>query len=218
MMTSVRSSSKLRSGLRESPAVTYQVWVLRGAGDIIFICRLGTVLYNSRTKRSVPSGFPTSSHKHVPLPIHTMATSPELAHVQGVWDRMKPSSPIYRLLLGNIEITSASKGVVVARLKVEPVHLNSKGTLHGTVSACLTDWMGGMAIASTGLDRTGLSTDIHTSFVSTAKEGDWLEIEGRASKVGGTLAFTTVEIRKAVDGGGSAPVVCTGTHTKYVKQ
>ena len=58
-----------------------------------------------------------------------------------------------------------------------------------------------------------MSTDIHTSYVSTAKAGDVLEIEGKASKVGRTLAFTTVEIRKA--GGG---LVCTGTHTKYVKQ
>ena len=74
-----------------------------------------------------------------------------------------------------------------------------------------------MAIASTGLDKTGVSTDIHTSFVSTAKEGDWLEIEGRASKVGGTLAFTTVEIRKVFDYSGPGPVVCTGTHTKFVK-
>ena len=145
-----------------------------------------------------------------------MQTS-ELEHVQKIWDRIKPHSTIYRLLLCDIEITSASNGTINARLLVEPVHLNSKGTLHGTVSACLTDWAGGLAIASTGLEKTGVSTDIHTAFVGTAKEGDWLHIEGRASKVGGTLAFTTVEIRKIVDGS-AGPIVCTGTHTKYVKQ
>ncbi|KAL9118415.1 MAG: hypothetical protein Q9187_005038 [Circinaria calcarea] len=147
-----------------------------------------------------------------------MATTPELANVQELWNEMKPKSTIYRLLLGDIEIVSASKGVVNARLRVEPIHLNSKGTLHGTVSACLTDWAGGMAIASTGLKKTGLSTDIHTTYISTAKEGDWLEVEGRASKVGSTLAFTTVEIRKAGEGDSPGPMVCTGTHTKYVKQ
>ncbi|MCJ1257279.1 hypothetical protein MMC24_005104 [Lignoscripta atroalba] len=131
---------------------------------------------------------------------------------------MKPNSTIYRLLLGDIEIVSATKGVIVARLRVQPVHLNSKGTLHGTVSACLIDWAGGLAIASTGMDNTGLSTDIHTTFVSTAKHGDWLEIEGRATKVGGSLAFTTIEIRKAGEGANQGPVVSTGTHTKYVKQ
>lgn len=71
-----------------------------------------------------------------------------------------------------------------------------------------------MAIASTGVDNSGLSTDIHTSFVSTAREGDLLEIEGKASKVGASLAFTTIEIRHA---GPGAQVVAHGTHTKYVK-
>lgn len=156
-----------------------------------------------------------SSHKFNQF---IMATTPELANVQEVWDEMKPKSAIYRFLLGDIEIVSASKGAVNARLRVEPIHLNSKGTLHGTVSACLTDWAGSMAIASTGLKKTGLSTDIHTTFISTAKEGDWLEVEGRASKVGSTLAFTTVEIRKIAEGDSSGPMVCTGTHTKYVKQ
>lgn len=143
--------------------------------------------------------------------------TPELEHVRTVWDQIRPNSTIYRLLLSDIEIIRASNGTINARLLVEPVHLNSKGTLHGTVSSCLTDWAGGLAIASTGLGKTGVSTDIHTAFVGTAKEGDWLEIEGRAIKVGGTLAFTTVEIRKVVDGS-AGPVVCIGTHTKYVKQ
>jgi len=142
-----------------------------------------------------------------------MEASAELAHVQDVWNKMRPKSAIYRVLLNDIEIVSASNGAMKARLLVLPVHLNSKGSLHGTVSACLTDWAGGLAIASTGLTSTGVSTDIHTTFVSTAREGDWLEVEGRAVKVGRTLAYTTVEIRK--DGGA---VVAIGSHTKYVKQ
>ncbi|MCJ1434797.1 hypothetical protein MMC27_004167 [Xylographa pallens] len=142
-----------------------------------------------------------------------MEVSAELTHVQDVWNQMRPKSAIYRVLLNDIEIVSASNGTMKARLLVLPVHLNSKGTLHGTVSTCLTDWAGGLAIASTGLASTGVSTDIHTTFVSTAKEGDWLEVEGRATKVGGTLAYTTIEIRKETGG-----VVATGSHTKYVKQ
>ena len=143
--------------------------------------------------------------------------STELVHVRDVWARMKPNSTIYRVLLDDITITAATKGIINARLLVQPVHLNSKRTLHGTVSACLTDWAGGLAIASTGLEKSGVSTDIHTSFISTAKEGDMLDIEARAVKVGSTLAFTTIEIRKVVDGV-PGPFVCTGTHTKFVKQ
>ena len=85
------------------------------------------------------------------------------------------------------------------------------------MSACLTDWAGGLAIATYGGEKTGVSTDIHTTFVATAKEGDVLEVEGRADKVGGTLAFTSVVIRR-VGGDGARSVVSTGSHTKYVKQ
>ena len=144
----------------------------------------------------------------------TDSPTDELLHVQKYWANMRNNSPIYEFLLSDISLISASKGVVTARLAVKPCHLNSKGTLHGTVSACLTDWAGGLAIATHGREKTGVSTDIHTTFVSTAREGDVLEIEGRANKVGGTLAFTSVEIRKVGEGGG---VVAMGSHTKYVK-
>ena len=143
-----------------------------------------------------------------------MASPDELSHVRTVWARMKPSSPIYAFLLSDISLTSASKGSVSAHLAVQAVHVNSKGTLHGTVSACLVDWAGGMAIASTGLDKTGASTDLHITYVQTVKEGDALEIEAKASRAGSTLAYTTVELRRASDGA----IVCLGVHTKYVKQ
>ena len=147
----------------------------------------------------------------------TESPTSELLHVQKYWANMRRNSPLYEFLLSDIVLVSASRGVVVATLHVKECHLNSKGTLHGTVSACLTDWAGGLAIATHGLEKTGVSTDIHTTFISTAKEGDVLEIEGRANKVGGTLAFTSVEIRK-VGKDGASSVVSTGSHTKYVKQ
>lgn len=74
-----------------------------------------------------------------------------------------------------------------------------------------------MAIASTGPSTTGVSTDLSVSYLSTAKAGDILEIEGRALKIGKTLAFTRVAVGKSVEGGKSIPVV-EGSHTKYVKQ
>lgn len=148
-----------------------------------------------------------------------MATevNPELQHVRNYWhEHMKPRSPIYTFLLNDIEFVSASPGRIIAHLKVLPVHVNSKGTLHGVVSSCLMDWAGGMAIVSTstGLNDSGLSTDIHTTYVSIAREGDLLEVEAIASKVGASLAFTTIQIRHAGEAG---QVVAHGTHTKYVK-
>lgn len=138
--------------------------------------------------------------------------SPELQHVRNYWSNMLPSSPVYSFLLSGIDLTSVSHGKVTARLPLGTTHMNSKGTLHGTVSACIVDCFGGLALASTGLEKTGVSTDIHITYVSAAKVGDVLEIEARANKVGGTIAFTTVEIGK--EGGG---MVAMGGHTKFIR-
>ncbi|KAJ5088131.1 hypothetical protein N7456_011747 [Penicillium angulare] len=144
-----------------------------------------------------------------------MNMNTELQQVLKVWERTRPNSPIYEFLLNEVEIYDAEKGVVRARLHVGPRQLNSKGTLHGAFSACVTDWAGGMAIASHGLDSTGVSTDIHVNYLSTATDGDWIEIESRANKVGKSLAFTTVTISKKTEAG--LTIVAQGSHTKYVR-
>jgi len=138
--------------------------------------------------------------------------TPELQHIRSYWSNMLPSSPVYTFLLSGIDLTSASHGIVTARLTLAPTHMNSKGSLHGTVSACIVDCFGGLVVASTGLEKTGVSTDIHITYVSAAKVGDVLEIEARANKVGGTMAFTSIEIRR--EGGG---MVATGGHTKFIR-
>ncbi|CUS15289.1 unnamed protein product [Tuber aestivum] len=114
-----------------------------------------------------------------------------------------------------VKITSVSKGHVSASLRVESNHLNSKNTLHGTVTTCIIDWMGSMVIASHGLQKTGVSTDIHASFVGFAAEGEELIIEGRSEKIGRSLAFVSVMIEKVKEGG-ERQVVSKGSHTKYI--
>jgi acyl-coenzyme A thioesterase 13 len=72
-----------------------------------------------------------------------------------------------------------------------------------------------MAIAAySGLEKTGVSTDIHVSYVSSAKVGDTLTIEAKASRVGTNMGFTTVTIYKGE--GENKSVVIHGTHSKYI--
>lgn len=143
-----------------------------------------------------------------------------LAHVRKHWQSIEPNSPVYGFFFPRIAIVSAASGSgrVIALLPLEKQHINSKGILHGSVSATLVDWAGGMSIAAAkGLDRTGVSADIHVSYVGAAREGDTLEIESWVSKVGRNLAFTQVEIRKLGSvPGEKGPVVATGSHTKYM--
>lgn len=137
-----------------------------------------------------------------------------LEYVQACWARVSQNSPVYKFFFSDIELISASNGTMVARLPVAAHLLNSKGGLHGSVSATIVDWAGGMAIASTGMEKTGVSTDIHVSYVSTAKLGDTLTIEGNVSRVGKNMGFTTVTIYKG--DGEAKSVVAHGTHTKYI--
>lgn len=137
-----------------------------------------------------------------------------LEYVQTAWARVQENSPVYNFFFPDIELVSAENGSMVAHLPVSKNLLNSKGGLHGSVSATIVDWAGGMAIASTGMDKTGVSTDIHVSYVTSAKLGDVLTIEGRVSRVGKNMGFTTVTILKGE--GANKSVVAHGTHTKYI--
>ncbi|TAQ89375.1 hypothetical protein B7494_g2301 [Chlorociboria aeruginascens] len=145
------------------------------------------------------------------------AISSELEHVRGVWQNMKGNSPIYDFLLSDAIIIAASRGTVTSRLLLQNNHVNSKGTLHGAVTAALVDWSGGLAIASHGMEKTGASIDIHISYISTARVGETLEIEAATNKVGRSIAFTTIRIVKLVDGK-PGPIVATASHNKYIQQ
>lgn len=123
---------------------------------------------------------------------------------------------MYNFFFSDIKIVSASVGSMIARLDVGPNHLNSKGTLHGSVSATIVDWAGGMAIATHGLETTGLSTDIHVTYSAGAKLGDVLTVEGKTIKVGRNMGFTTVTIYKADGENAMGAVVAHGTHSKYI--
>lgn len=138
-----------------------------------------------------------------------------LEHVRGVWERAKNDSAIYRLVLSDVEIISATTGHFQARLTLTSDHVNSRKTIHGAVSAAIIDWAGGMSIATHGYEKTGASVDIHVTYLSTATVGDILDISAVADRVGKTMAFTTIKISKVVDGE-VGPLVSKGSHTKFL--
>ena len=143
--------------------------------------------------------------------------SAEQAHIEHLIATKLPTSPIYAFLLTTVRLVSATKGHVVARLKLEQHHLNSKNGLHGAVSGTIVDWMGGMAIAAWDLrTNTGASVDIHTTYQSSAGLGDEIEIEGIADRVGGSMGYTRVTIYK-VENGERGRTVVSASHTKFVK-
>lgn len=144
---------------------------------------------------------------------------PVIEHVSSVWTHKITASKPYSLLIPTATLVSASpEGRVVGELVLEEQHVNSLGGIHGTTSAALVDFAAGMAIvARRGGDRTGVSTDIHLSYASSARVGDVVEFECWVNKLGRTMAFTSIEIRKkGGDGKGGKKVLVTGSHSKYV--
>lgn len=140
-----------------------------------------------------------------------------LDHVSRVWSHKITASQPYSLLIPTMRIISASsEGRVTGDMVLEEKHVNSLGGIHGTTSAAIIDFSAGMAIvAKSGGEKTGVSTDIHISYVSSARVGDTVEVECWVHKLGRSVAFTTCEIRKVEDGG-KRKVLVTGSHTKFV--
>lgn len=139
------------------------------------------------------------------------------AHIQTLLDRLVANSPIYKILLSSITLINTSPGVVITRLTLDANHVNSRGGLHGAVSATIIDFTTGLAIASHDLRQTtGASVDMHISYLSSARVGDTVEIEAKADKVGGSMGFTTCRISK-VEEDGSLTAVTIGQHTKYLR-
>lgn len=65
-------------------------------------------------------------------------------------------------------------------------------------------------------ERTGASVDINVTYLGSVGEGDEVEIEGVADRVGGSLGFTSVKISKVVNGEVDGLIV-QGRHTKFVR-
>ena len=146
-----------------------------------------------------------------------------LEHVMTYHSTRCCASPIYAFLFGPpdaslVRFTHATRGKFTARLTLSDCHMNSAGGIHGSVSATIVDWAGGLAIAAWDLrPATGVSVDINISYLSTARVGDEVEIEGKVERVGSNLAFTEVRIWKITKGTRGA-LVASGRHTKFVKR
>lgn len=154
-----------------------------------------------------------------------------LSHAQSHIQRLLTTSPMYSLLIPTITVTHAAPSTVTCHLLLARHHLNSKSSLHGATTATLVDFLGGACIAcapsvmaSDAPHATGVSLNIDIQYVGGAKEGETIEATGVAERVGGSVAFTRIVIRKVRDlvgtewARGEGPLVATGSHTKFVRR
>lgn len=180
-----------------------------------------------------PQEQATEAPAPVPTPAPGTTTDPAAApmteaeirtHVEQVIATQVERSPIYGFLLGQARVHAAARGRVRIRLGLEACHLNARGGLHGSVSATIVDWAGGLAVAAwDGRARSGVSVDLHARYLASAGLGDLVEVQAVADRVGAALAYTSVTIRRvdlpeAEREEDVGPVLVSGTHTKYVRK
>lgn len=95
---------------------------------------------------------------------------------------------------------SAADGHVVVHADVTIDDVNVAKNLHGGAGATLVDVVGTLAII--GADRWhrfGVSTDLNVSWLAPIPLGETAVVEARVLKIGRTMAFVEVEIRRASD-------------------
>ncbi|KAK9471133.1 HotDog domain-containing protein [Dipodascopsis tothii] len=136
-----------------------------------------------------------------------------LTFVGSVWKSFLATSGLEPTIIPRLKLKDAMPGLVKMELEIEKPHTNRLEILHGGVIAAIVDLGGSLALASRGMFSTGVSTDLNVTYIASGgKIGNTIEIESRCHKLGGTLAFTTVEFYTP----GSKQLFARGTHTKYV--
>ncbi|MEO8458287.1 MAG: PaaI family thioesterase [Chloroflexota bacterium] len=112
---------------------------------------------------------------------------------------MNPS-PFVQLIGAKMESWSA--GLMRMSLVMEEKHMNPNGVSHGGVLTTLMDEVAGAAVGLVrGLDTMQgaphATVEMNTSFMSGPRVGDEIVIEGRALKVGRSVAFAEAEVRRS---------------------
>ncbi|KAI0454174.1 Thioesterase/thiol ester dehydrase-isomerase [Xylaria acuta] len=139
---------------------------------------------------------------------------PPVVFVRSVLRSFMAESGLEPRLFGakQIRVTDAVEGKVDFELDITKDHTNRLGILHGGTIASMVDLGGSLAVASTGLYATGVSTDLNVAYLSGGGlAGNKITATAVCDKIGKTLAYTSVTFRNC-DG----ELAARGSHTKYV--
>jgi uncharacterized protein (TIGR00369 family) len=109
------------------------------------------------------------------------------------------------------------EGYVRMSLVVEEKHTNPNGVMHGGVLTTLMDETLGAVIASVrGMDvmraAPHATVEMNVSFLAGARPGEEIIVEGRALKVGRSVAFGEAEARRR----GSDDLIAKGRFTYVI--
>ena len=124
-------------------------------------------------------------------------------------------SPFVQMIGAKLE--DWREGYVRMPLVVEEKHTNPNGVMHGGVLTTLMDEALGAVVASVrGMDTIHAAphatVEMNVSFLAGARPGDEIMVEGRALKVGRSVAFGEAEARRR----GSDDLIAKGRFTYVI--
>ena len=162
------------------------------------------------TPASDPASFstPTSaSSAPPPLSFIDVAAASGAAALLGPFH---PNPGRFDACLAGLHVDALRDGTALGSFVVDAELGNAYGTLHGGAISTLVDVFGTLALLSVDPTRGGVSVEMNTSFMSAAKEGERVVVEGTVLKYGRRMGFTEVVLRRERDNA----EVARGRHTK----
>lgn len=111
-----------------------------------------------------------------------------------------------------LRIVSCGDGRARVEMVVVPAVQNPNGMLHGGAIAALVDHAGTVAILTADREgRPGVTTDLNVTYLAPGPGGATVYAEATVLKCGQTLAFVTVDVRRASDD----VLIAQGRMTKF---
>lgn len=105
-------------------------------------------------------------------------------------------------MIGPIYI-SREAGETVLGFRAEQRHCNPAGIVHGGMMMSIADMTAGFCTAmSADIDKFMPTVNMTFDFVASGNVGDWIEGRSEVMKITRSLAFATVDLSVAEQGGG----------------
>ena len=92
----------------------------------------------------------------------------------------------------DIELIDAGDGYAVGRVSIQPHHLNPSGAVHGGITFCLGDVMGGIACYTLGVLPVTVSTSI--SYLRPMLGTREITARAEVIKTGKAMVFVEIKI------------------------